>query len=1295
MAQYAILYRTTSHGSLPFYGSSLSVHFYDYNDFSGAPDVVLEVVYSDSIRATSKASLADTSISGWEPLVINLDSNKRVVEVFLKVGGPYKTVGSVFFDDLSVEGYTPAGDQCSVKPASLDFGELNVGSSADRSFTITNPGAGTIRGTVSENCSHYQIVSGGGDYSLSTNQSRTVTVRYAPSSAGDHPCTISLGSSSPCESVPCTGNTPPVCSITPAELSFGYVDVGQSEDLTFTVKNTGGGTLSGTVDGACGVYSVVASNRNYALAGGDSAVFTVRYSPTDESGDTCSVGTGTLCEALPLRGRGWIQPACEIVPASIDFGTVSIGETGSDTVTIRNSGGGVLAGTIAESCAEFSIAGDPSFSLAGGEAKSFVLQYAPVSTGADSCVFSTGSDDCPDIPVTGRGEDAPACALFPDTLRFGVLAPGDSADLSFTVTNDGGGTLSGTVDPACGPFRVINRDRSYELARGESRSFTVRFAPAVEESASCSLAAGMPCGALVIEGVGYEPPLCFVDPPSIDFGDVPIDSSALTTITIRNNGGGRLAGAISVSCDPFALVGTEPSFDLAGGEEKSFLISFTPSADSAYFCSASAGEACGAIDLAGRGVGNPVCGIYPDTLDFGALEPGDIGSARVTIRNDGTGVLAGTVADRCGPFRVTNTNLSYSLPRGVSKVFTVEFSADTLGARSCSFDIGAPCGALALLASVEPPAECGIVPASIDFGEVIIGESRDTFFTVTNVGGNLLAGEIDLSCGPFSVLGADRSYELGAGESRIFRVRYTPVRSGPATCDLGSGDGCVAVALTGKGRDRCTIAVTSPAGGEVFEDGQVRVIAWDPGVCTGSVSIELLSGGNRCAVIADSTPNDGAFDWTVAPCVEPGDSFRVRIALLGSAGVDALSDSFFSIIGAPGLALPDSSLSADLDPVAVSPTGSREFRIVNRGVRPLHWRARPDAPWISLESDSGEVAPGETLAVRVFLDPESLPGGNHHARILLTTDDPRFPAAGIGVAVKVKQYSKGDVTVNDTVDVTDLARLLDHIMEVAPLFEPIVRIGIADVNDDRSVDVSDLVGLAGILSSTPISAPPGARRTTLSLEAAGGGELIAALPVGMTLPRAGIVEIESDGGAAATGIRVTAEQGVAVLYKAASSGNVARIVFYSTSPIPAKETTNRRRLFRIRSGSLSGGSFAITAGLLVTRDRSGRYEKLVVVRGESPIAPGDIRFFPPSPNPFTRSQALAFSIGREGRVRIVVYDATGRAVRTVEDRVFPPGRHVATWDGLDDRGRRAPNGVYFIVLGSGETRAERKVILLR
>jgi hypothetical protein len=64
------------------------------------------------------------------------------------------------------------------------------------------------------------------------------------------------------------------------------------------------------------------------------------------------------------------------------------------------------------------------------------------------------------------------------------------------------------------------------------------------------------------------------------------------------------------------------------------------------------------------------------------------------------------------------------------------------------------------------------------------------------------------------------------------------------------------------------------------------------------------------------------------------------------------------------------------------------------------------------------------------------------------------------------------------------------------------------------------------------------------------------------------------------------------------------------------------------------------------------------------------------PNPFNPTTAIPVVLERDGAVTLTIYDARGRAVRTLHDGQLVAGRHELVWDGRDASGRQTSSGVY-------------------
>jgi hypothetical protein len=84
-------------------------------------------------------------------------------------------------------------------------------------------------------------------------------------------------------------------------------------------------------------------------------------------------------------------------------------------------------------------------------------------------------------------------------------------------------------------------------------------------------------------------------------------------------------------------------------------------------------------------------------------------------------------------------------------------------------------------------------------------------------------------------------------------------------------------------------------------------------------------------------------------------------------------------------------------------------------------------------------------------------------------------------------------------------------------------------------------------------------------------------------------------------------------------------------------------------------------------------------------------------NPLITGQStLAFGLAKADRVEAKIFDISGRLVRTLSDRRFPPGEYRLVWDGLDDHGHEVGRGVYFARLRyreGGFTSAKKMMVL--
>jgi hypothetical protein len=92
-----------------------------------------------------------------------------------------------------------------------------------------------------------------------------------------------------------------------------------------------------------------------------------------------------------------------------------------------------------------------------------------------------------------------------------------------------------------------------------------------------------------------------------------------------------------------------------------------------------------------------------------------------------------------------------------------------------------------------------------------------------------------------------------------------------------------------------------------------------------------------------------------------------------------------------------------------------------------------------------------------------------------------------------------------------------------------------------------------------------------------------------------------------------------------------------------------------------------------------------------PGVPATLSLAAPEPNPASRGTTLRFTLPQSGAIRLEVFDAGGRRVRTLADGARPAGAYAPTWDLRDDAAREVPAGLYFARLSVGKRALVRRI----
>ena len=347
-------------------------------------------------------------------------------------------------------------------------------------------------------------------------------------------------------------------------VNFGSIATGGTTIQTVTVTNTGTAavtighpTISGTG------FAFVGGNPTGSLAVGQTSSVQVRFAP-----QTAGTLTGTVTIAsnasnspltLSLTGTA-TQGVLSMSPASVSFGNVAVGQHGSQTVKLANTGTKPVSISVSNTTGTgFALSGLTTGQVIGaGQSVNFTTTFNPSVPGASAgsiAVASNVSATPATIGLSGMGTQA-ALSANPTSASFSHVAVGNSNSQSITLTNSGNATLTFSQVAVSGTgFSVSGLSTSTTIGAGGNASFNVVFTPGSATAASGSLVlttnASNPQLTIPLSGTGTTTTTQLVsNPTSLGFGTVTINGTSSLTSVLTNTGNS------SVTISNVSVVGT-------------------------------------------------------------------------------------------------------------------------------------------------------------------------------------------------------------------------------------------------------------------------------------------------------------------------------------------------------------------------------------------------------------------------------------------------------------------------------------------------------------------------------------------------------------------------------------------------------------------------------------------------------------------------------------------------------------------------------------------------------------------
>lgn len=256
--------------------------------FEGKSDILFN--YADTAIGSNCENLLHVSLDSGASATVGVQNGPGAANTF-SMNLPALRNGMALLWTRAGTSVTPTPPLLRVTPASLNFGSIAVGATADQILTVTNAGGGTLTGSASIATSDFCIVKAGacsasGDsFSLAAGVSQSVTVRFSPASSGSKSGSVSFASNG--------GNA-----------SQAVTGTGVAKSIQVLAPNGGESWRSGTNKTLCWSGAGIAGNVQISLSRDGGTTWSTIFSSVSS---TATGGTRTWTVSRPTTTRARIR----------------------------------------------------------------------------------------------------------------------------------------------------------------------------------------------------------------------------------------------------------------------------------------------------------------------------------------------------------------------------------------------------------------------------------------------------------------------------------------------------------------------------------------------------------------------------------------------------------------------------------------------------------------------------------------------------------------------------------------------------------------------------------------------------------------------------------------------------------------------------------------------------------------------------------------------------------------------------------------------------------------------------
>ena len=228
----------------------------------------------------------------------------------------------------------------------------------------------------------------------------------------------------------------PALELAQSTLSWGELSAGNTQNLAAVIRNIGSAIL--TLSNITTEAPFAVASSALTIAAGDSATVNVTFAPTAAGTFTSTLQMATNDPSnasilIALSGSAIVttQPELQVRQTSLDWGELTVGQSGTRTITLVNPGTDELILTLASDNTLFALSND-ALTIAPGDSATVIITLAPTTAGSIAGNITIASNATTNgqaqVTLSGSAVDAVQPPDTPTTVAYTVSTDLDAAE---------------------------------------------------------------------------------------------------------------------------------------------------------------------------------------------------------------------------------------------------------------------------------------------------------------------------------------------------------------------------------------------------------------------------------------------------------------------------------------------------------------------------------------------------------------------------------------------------------------------------------------------------------------------------------------------------------------------------------------------------------------------------------------------------------------------------------------------------------------------------------------------------